>query len=101
MLNTGAGLVIAAGKTAALTAGRGGPSAFLHFFLAPAVDLGPPAETAPAAARELYCTANPIPDLKPGGYDLNLARHISGADVPILQSPSLGPWRGLRRHGRG
>jgi quercetin dioxygenase-like cupin family protein len=60
-LNAGEGLFIAGGKTAALTAGRGGPSTFLHFFLAPAVDLGRPAETAPAAVTELYRTANPIP----------------------------------------
>src|SRR6202140_121458 len=39
-LNAGEGLFIAGGKTAALTAGSGGPSTFLHFFLAPAVDLG-------------------------------------------------------------
>src|SRR6266852_5994032 len=47
MLNAGEGLFIAGGKTAALTAGSGGPSTFLHFFLVPAVDLGRPAETAP------------------------------------------------------
>ena len=81
-LNAGEGLFIAGGKTAALTAGRGGPSTFLHFFLAPAVDLGRPAETAPAAVTELYRTANPIPDLKPGGYDLNLTRVIFPAQMP-------------------
>jgi mannose-6-phosphate isomerase-like protein (cupin superfamily) len=74
MLNAGEGLFIAGGKTATLTAGSGRPSTFLHFFLAPAMDLGRPAETAPAAVRKLYRTANPIPDLKPGGYDLNLTR---------------------------
>src|ERR1700688_1708745 len=82
MLNAGEGLFIAGGKTAALTAGSGGPSTFLHFFLAPAVDLGRPAETAPAAVRELYRTANPIPDLKPGGYDLNLTRVTFPAQMP-------------------
>jgi quercetin dioxygenase-like cupin family protein len=81
-LNAGEGLFIAGGKTAALTAARGGPSTFLHFFLAPAVDLGRPAETAPAAVTELYRTANPIPDLKPGGYDLNLTRVIFPAQMP-------------------
>lgn len=81
-LNAGDGLFIAGGKTAALTAGRGGPSTFLHFFLVPAVDLGRPVETAPAAARELYRTANPIPDLKPGGYDLNLTRVTFPAQMP-------------------
>jgi quercetin dioxygenase-like cupin family protein len=81
-LNAGEGLFIASGKTAALTAGSGGPSTFLHFFLAPAVDLGRPAETAPAAVRELYRTANPIPDLQPGGYDLNLTRVTFPALMP-------------------
>ena len=40
MLNAGEGLFIAGGKTAALTAGSGGPSTFLHFFLAPRCGLG-------------------------------------------------------------
>src|ERR1700694_599867 len=68
MLSAGEGLFIAGGKAAALTAGRGGPSTFLHFFLVPAVDLGRPTDTAPAAVRELYRTAAAIPDLTPGGY---------------------------------
>ena len=82
MLSAGEGLFIAGGKTAALTGGAGGPSTFLHFFLAPAVDLGRPAETAPAGVTELYRTANPIPDLKPGGYDLNLTRVTFPAQMP-------------------
>src|SRR6202023_2638639 len=68
MLNAGEALFIAGENTAALTAGNGGPSTFLPFFLAPAVDLGRPVETAPAVVTELYRTADPIPDLKPGGY---------------------------------
>ena len=82
MLSDGEGLFIAGGKTAALTAGSRGPSTFLHFFLVPAVDLGRPVETAPAAVRELYRTATPIPDLKPGGYDLNLTRVTFPAQMP-------------------
>jgi quercetin dioxygenase-like cupin family protein len=78
MLNAGEGLFIAGGKTAALTAGGGGPSTFL----APAVDLDRPAETAPAVVRELYRTASPIPDLKPGSYDLNLTRVTFPAQMP-------------------
>jgi quercetin dioxygenase-like cupin family protein len=85
MLSAGEGLFIAGGKTAALTAGSGGPSTFLHFFLAPATDLGRPVETAPAVARELYRTANPIPDLQPGGYDLNLTRVTFPAQMPSNQ----------------
>jgi len=82
MLSAGEGLFIASGKTAVLKAGSGGPSTFLHFFLAPAVDLDRPAETTPAAVRELYRTAAPIPDLKPGGYDLNLTRITFPAQMP-------------------
>jgi quercetin dioxygenase-like cupin family protein len=82
MLSDGEGLFIAGGKTAALTAGSRGPSTLLHFFLVPAVDLGRPVETAPAAVRELYRTETPIPDLKPGGYDLNLTRITFPAQMP-------------------
>jgi quercetin dioxygenase-like cupin family protein len=82
MLSDGEGLFIAGGKTAALTAGSRGPSTFLHFFLVPAVDLGRPVETAPAAVKELYRTETPIPDLKPGGYDLNLTRVTFPAQMP-------------------
>ena len=82
MLNAGEGLFIAGGKTAALTAGRGGPSIFLHFFLVPAVDVGRPVEAAPAAVKELYRNASPIPELKPGGYDLNLTRVTFPAQMP-------------------
>jgi quercetin dioxygenase-like cupin family protein len=82
MLSDGEGLFIAGGKTAALTAGSRGPSTFLHFFLVPAVDLGRPVEMAPADVRELYRTETPIPDLKPGGYDLNLTRVTFPAQMP-------------------
>src|SRR2546430_2909924 len=54
MLNAGEGVFIAGGKTAALKAGSGGASTFLHFFLAPAPDLDRPAEAAPSAVGGLY-----------------------------------------------
>src|SRR5258707_8992992 len=82
MLNAGEGLFLAGGKRAALPAGSGGPSTFLHFFLAPAADLDRPAETPSATVRELFRTAAPIPDLKPGGYDLNLTRVTFPAQMP-------------------
>jgi quercetin dioxygenase-like cupin family protein len=82
MLNAGEGLFIAGGKTSVLKAGSGGLSSFLHFFLAPAADLDRPAEPAPATVRELYRTAAPIPDLKPGGYDVNLTRVTFPAQTP-------------------
>ena len=80
--NAGQALFIGGGKTAVLTAGSGAPSTFLHFFLVPAVDLGRPVETAPADVKELYRTETPIPDLKPGGYDLNLTRVTFPAQMP-------------------
>jgi quercetin dioxygenase-like cupin family protein len=74
ILNAGEGLAIAAGDKAALTAGGGEPSTFLHFLILPAADLDRPVEMAHAAVRELYRTKTPLPDLQPGGYDLNLTR---------------------------
>jgi|SRR5271166_84841 quercetin dioxygenase-like cupin family protein len=82
MLNAGEGMFIAAGRTATFKAGGGVPSTFLHFFLAPAADLNGPAEAVPAIVRELYRTAAPIPDLKPGSYDLNLTRVTFPAQMP-------------------
>jgi quercetin dioxygenase-like cupin family protein len=82
-LSAGEGLFIAGGGAAVvLKAGSGGPSTFLHFFLAAAADLGLPAESAPAVVTELYRTAAPIPDLKSGGFDLNLTRVTFPAQMP-------------------
>jgi quercetin dioxygenase-like cupin family protein len=80
MVNPSEGIFIA--KTAILKAGSAGPSTFLHFFLVPAADLDRPAETAPATVKELYRTTAPIPDLKPGTYDLNLTRVTFPAGMP-------------------
>jgi quercetin dioxygenase-like cupin family protein len=82
VLNSGEGLFIAGGKPATLKAGSGGPSAFLHFFLVQAADLDRPVETEPATVKELYRTSAAIPDLKPGGYDLNLTRITFPAQMP-------------------
>jgi quercetin dioxygenase-like cupin family protein len=82
ILNTGEGLFVADGKTAVLKAGSGGPSSFLHFFLAPAADLDRSAESAPAAVKELYRTTAPIPNLKPGEHDFNLTRVTFPAQTP-------------------
>ena len=79
-LSPGEGMFI--GKTAVLKTGSGGPSTFLHFFLVPATDVDRSAESAPADVKELYRTTAPIPDLKPGGYDLNLTRVTFPAMMP-------------------
>jgi quercetin dioxygenase-like cupin family protein len=74
MLNVGEGLFIESGRTLAFQAGASEPSIFLHFLLAHAADLDRPVAAAPAVVTELYRTAAPIPDLKPGTYDFNLSR---------------------------
>ena len=81
-LKSGDGVFIPAGRKVTLTAGSEFPSTLLHFSLAPATDLDRPAETAPAAVRELYRTSAAIPDLKPGGYDMNLTRITFPPQMP-------------------
>ena len=73
-LSPGEGLFVASGNAAALKAGDGAPSTFLHFLLAAPADLDKPLEAQPAVVQELYRTAAPLPALKPGRYDLNLTR---------------------------
>jgi quercetin dioxygenase-like cupin family protein len=82
MLNAGEGMFIATGRMATLKAGGDVPSTFLHFFLASAAGLNGAAEAAPAVVRELYRAAAPVPDLKPGSYDLNLTRVTFPAQMP-------------------
>ena len=82
MLRAAEGMSIAAGRPAVLTAGNNEPSSFIQFFLVAAVDLDQPAASAPAVATELFRTAAPIPDLKAGGYDLNLTRVTFPAQMP-------------------
>jgi quercetin dioxygenase-like cupin family protein len=82
VLSAGEALFVAAGKTASLNAGSGSPSILLYFLLAPAAELGRLTATASAVVSELYRTVAPIPDLKPGGYDLNLTRITFPAGMP-------------------
>jgi mannose-6-phosphate isomerase-like protein (cupin superfamily) len=81
-LNAKDGLFIAGGKLVSLKAASGQPSTLLHFLLASATDLNQPIEAAPGAVKEIYRSSAPIPDLKPGGYDLNLTRVIFPAHMP-------------------
>jgi quercetin dioxygenase-like cupin family protein len=82
VLGTGEALFVAAGKTASLNAESGPPSILLYFLLVPAAELGGPTATAAAAVTELYRTVAPIPNLKPGSYDLNLTRVTFPAQMP-------------------
>jgi quercetin dioxygenase-like cupin family protein len=82
MLSAGDGIFIAGGTTAELKAGGGTPSTLLQFVLSPAADLDRSATTLATAVKELYRTAAPIPDLKAGGYDLNLTQVTFPAQMP-------------------
>jgi quercetin dioxygenase-like cupin family protein len=73
-LAPGEGYFLAGGRDAVLKASGSAPSRVLHFLLLPAAALDKPVETGPAAVSELYRTPAPIPDLKPGPYDINLTR---------------------------
>jgi quercetin dioxygenase-like cupin family protein len=81
-IGPGEAAFIAGGSGASLKAAGGGPSSALHFLLAPAAALDQPAATVPAAVTELYRTPAPIPDLKPGIYDLNLTRVTFPPQMP-------------------
>jgi quercetin dioxygenase-like cupin family protein len=81
-LNAGDGTLVAGGATVELTASGGAPATLLHFVLSPAADLNRPVVTGAGAVRELYRTAEPIPGLKPGGYDLNLTQVTFPAQMP-------------------
>jgi quercetin dioxygenase-like cupin family protein len=72
-LHVGEGVFIAAGKMASLKAGNDA-STMLHFLLSPDPNRNKPAVTVPLSLKELYRAETPIPDLKPGTYDLNLTR---------------------------
>lgn len=74
VLSGGEGLFLPSGREVSLKAAPGEPAVLLHFRLVSALSAGQPVETAPAVVRELYRTTTPIPDLKSGGYDVNLSR---------------------------
>jgi quercetin dioxygenase-like cupin family protein len=71
---TAGGGALIAGTTASLTAGNGEPSTLLYFLLAPKDALDQPIAPAPATVKELYRTPEPLPEPRPGSYELNLAR---------------------------
>jgi len=82
MVHAAEGVFIAGGKACEVQAGNAEPSVFLHFLLAPTADLDRLTEAPPATVKELYRTPAPIPDLRAGGYDLNLTRVTFPAKMP-------------------
>jgi hypothetical protein len=96
----GEGVLIAGGTTAALSAGNGEQSTLLYFLLAPKEPLDQPVAFAPATVKELYRTVAPLPELKPGSYELNLTRVTFPPGMPFEPAaPSLG--RGALLHRLG
>jgi quercetin dioxygenase-like cupin family protein len=71
-LNPHEGVFIAAGRHVVLKAGNDIPSTLMHFMLSRVADLDRPEAAAPATTIEVLRTPKPIPDLKPGVFDLNL-----------------------------
>ena len=86
----GAGVLIADGTTASLTAGNGEPSILLYFLLVPQEALDQPVAATPATVNELYRTAAPLPELKPGSYELNLTRVTFPPGMPSLDDTPAG-----------
>jgi quercetin dioxygenase-like cupin family protein len=83
VLNGAEGIFIAGGQACEVKAGGAEPSVFLHFLLAPAAELDRLTAPPPATVKELYRTPAPIPDLRAGGYDLNLTRVTFPAKMPL------------------
>ena len=81
-LASGEGLFIAKGNMAMLKAGSGEPSTVLWFLLASAADLDKVVAAPPAVVQSLYRTSAPLPNLKPGPYDLSLTRITFPAQMP-------------------
>src|ERR1700731_1101598 len=99
-ITSGGGVLIADGTTAALTAGNGEQSTLLFFLLAPREALDQPGAAAPARVNELCRTGAPLPELKPGSYELNLTLVTFPPGMPSTPpAPSLG--RGALLHRLG
>jgi quercetin dioxygenase-like cupin family protein len=67
-------LLLPESKAHSLSVSGSEPALFLHFVLARAAELDQATEQPPAAVTELYRTARPIPDLKPGRHEFTLTR---------------------------
>jgi hypothetical protein len=74
VLAKGEALLVAAGRNVTFKSGGGTPARFLHFVLPTVAELDAPMESRPAAVKELFRPAAPIPGLKPGPYEFTLVR---------------------------
>jgi quercetin dioxygenase-like cupin family protein len=89
-LRPGDGLLVTASKVHLFTATAAEPAIFLHYVLGRAEELDRAGEQPPAIVTELYRSAEPIPQLKPGPYEFTLTRVTfppqMAANVPHYRS---------------
>jgi quercetin dioxygenase-like cupin family protein len=81
-LAAGEAMFVAGGHGVFLKAVGDGPSRGLHFVLFPDTGSASPIATEPASVAELFRSPAPIPDLKPGAYELNLTRVTFPPQMP-------------------
>lgn len=88
-LRQGDGLLVTASKVHSFTAAAAEPAIFLHYVLGRAEELDRAAEQEPAIVTELYRSAEPIPQLKPGPYEFTLTR----VTFPPRMAPNVPHYR--------
>ncbi len=81
-LRPGDATFVPVGKRATYTATGNEPGVFLHFLLVPASEIGKAVAPEAASVSEMYHTAAPIPNLKPGPYEFTLTRVVIPARTP-------------------
>ncbi len=81
-LRPGESTFVPVGKRATYTVTGNEPGVFLHFLLVPASEIGKVVAPEAASVSELYQTAAPIPNLKPGPYEFTLTRVVIPARTP-------------------
>src|SRR5688572_14514242 len=88
-LRPGDALLVTADKVHSFTAAAVEPTIFLHYVLGRAEELDRAGEQKPGIVTELYRSAEPIPQLKPGPYEFTLTR----VTFPPRMAPNVPHYR--------
>jgi quercetin dioxygenase-like cupin family protein len=88
-LQAGDALLVTADKVHSFTAAAAEPAIFLHYVLGRAEELDRAGEQKPGIVTELYRSAEPIPQLKPGPYEFTLTR----VTFPPQMAPNVPHYR--------
>src|SRR5688500_2519491 len=88
-LRAGDALLVTADKVHSSTATAGEPTIFLHYVLGRAEEMDRAGEQKPGIVTELYRSAEPIPQLKPGPYEFTLTR----VTFPPQMAPNVPHYR--------